>query len=353
MAQLTDEEYCDWLMDTSRDNYRVFLIEADHAAGAIYLGSRAFLSDANVAYDDWLITSPYLESSVNSVGGLGDFDATNQDPDDNWTDHVWNHQECRWYFGDSTWLKEDFRQIGAALIDECRPMGQKRYQFNLKDSGHALDMPIDNVTATKVQTVAEAIDWVTTQTGISIEAINVPEARMAWDISYNIVPSTTVTEVVKGLARSLNAKVRVSAFGTVAIVVPSTSTLTLTVDDILSDLIPTTTMLPAYASVTVIESVAGTRHSDVTNANTGHLSDDIEIETYLTLTANATEILAEYISWYANHHHVYSIPISEVCDVVTVGDTVTVVHPDLTDSGFVSSIRRSLLMNDTEIEVTV
>lgn len=350
---LTDPEYLVWRLDSSNDPYRILLIEADYNGGTVRIGSRAWLSNAHLAYDDWLLGLPFMESVLDDIGGIGDFDAINRDPVVNWNQFDWHGFECRWSYGDIRWRQEDFRIIGTSLIDEVRAQGQLIHSFQLMDLGQALTRSLVTTNTTRTEAISAAIEWLSTQTGVSIQVMDLDSAKLAWNISYDMTPTTSALDVLKMIARSMNAHFRVDQHGNVDLIgFSAVGALELNVDMISADRLSVVEVIHPYSVVTLIKS-DGTRIDGDTDVVTGRVLEQIDISTALTSTTDVDTLMDEYLDYYANVHQVWSIPVSTFTDVISAGRAVTIQHPELRDTGMVQRIMRSPLSSATDIEVLI
>ena len=348
MIDLVEEERRLWLLDRSRDSFRVMLMEIEHSSGTVFIASRPWMSESHIAYDDFLLTDPFLESELDSFNGIGDFECINLDENDDWNNHLWSGYECRWYYGDMTWYRSEFIQLGRAIIDDCQPKGQRVFQFNLHDNGFRLKQKITG-TLNNVS-VQEAIDWIVDKTGVSITFNNVGP-MINNTVSLLLDNPTDADQVVKDLAKSCGAYMRTDQFGNVELITPSSIDLNLDIDVIGSDRVKVVDIIPAYSNV-VVEMEDGTEVSGVTNARTGQLNETVSYKTRLTNTAQAQALLNFYIIYHSDPHYSWEIPVTDLASVINTGEIISLTHPDIAAAGVVTRLRRSPLSTFTDIEVT-
>lgn len=345
--------YETWLNDVRSLSTQMLLIELDHANGTVCLASKPWVSNTNIVYDDWLAAAPYLESNLDNFASVGDIQAMNYDPNDDWRNHIFHGHTCRWYFGDERWKKEEFRQIASATIDECNFLGGSLYKFNLLDSGARLKRTFVTSDQTKSMTVEAAVDWLADQTGLSFIFTGVDESKFGWSLGFDVTSASLADAVLRDIATSINAKLRFDQIGNAEIIAPKkVSPTVLTENEIDRDGLRQVESTPPYSKVTVIKS-DGTEISEVTNADTGELERELRVETYLTNTTQAQTLLAELINYHANNHSVWEIQAINAPNVIQVGNALTSEHPELIDTGIVGRLKRSPLTNTASVEVTL
>ena len=346
-------DYLEWLNDVRNNAYRILLIELDYAGGTIYLGSKPWLSDTNISYSDAITSPPFIEDNLNDFAGVGDLNAINVDKSINWIELIWNGHQGRWYHGDVRWLKEEFRQIAITTTQECKALGGSEYQFNLFDNGQRLKRTFVTMDTQKILSIADAVEWMSEQTGVSIILTNVSAAKLAWMVTFDVNDTTLADEVVRKVATSIGGHLRMDQLGNAEVFVPSdTVELTLTEDQIGYAGLSMIENIQPYRTVTILED-NDVRNSGTTNVDTGEIEQEITIPTYLNNTPNATSLLAEKVDYHANKHTTWEILVLAASNFLQVGDKVTIVHSELKQTGVVQRINRSPLSYATTVEVIV
>lgn len=350
---ISEAAYQSWLLDVSRGPYRQLAIELDYSGGTLRLASTAMTTDTNLSFDDWLIGSPYLENSLENFIGVGDIEAINNIPEEDWNERYWHGHQCRWYHGDLAWKFEDYKRIATATIDDCIPKGGRRYQFDLLDNGHRLSQFYVSEDVTKILTVQEAVDWIVETTGQTISFSGVQDPRLEWDLQFEVTTRTTIEETLRGIARSVGGFLRVDQLGNVQIIQQlRRSTTTATETDIVGSALEVVEKIPPYRVVNVVK-YDGTIFSDVTRTDTGELSVEYTHDTYLINDQNAERLLSELINYYVNTHTVWSVPMIALSNRIKVGDMLIVDHPELRRQGLVRRLRRTPLSRYSVAEVEV
>ncbi len=349
-------EYYDWLLDTRATNYRVLLVELDHSAGTIYLASQPWPSETNQPYDDWLISEPMIEDSLEDFLSVGDIDVVNPDTTDDWLAKNWRGYECRWYYGDTRWSLADFKRIATVMIDGCRVIDGNNYRFDLLDNGQALRR------TWPVSVTHWTISARSSMDRIMVEAsrppmiyTNIPESTRSWHIDYEVDEDSILATVIKDISRSIGAYMRVRQSGSIECFVPDLTqapAITLTEDDIVYGSVTMVELIHPYKTVTV-KLYDDTEISEATTASTGELDEEHITSTVLSNSDKAQILADEHKDYYATSHRVWGMAILEIADELQVGDHVGVDHAELVGSGLLSRIKRSPLSAYTEIEIII
>ena len=354
---ISDSDYREWLMDVSRDPYRILLIEADHSGGTIRLASDHWISDTYEAYDGWIVSEPYLEDSLDSFLGVGDFDAINPDAANfNWLSLQWRGYRCRWYHGDKTWPKSEFKPIATALIDGVRSVNGNVARFDLMDGGQQLNRTF--LTADHQSTISapSTIEYIMDQAGLDPVVVfqNVRDVEETFQVDISMTPdSIALTEITK-LTDSMGASMRFSQAGQLEVFIPeiTDSPKDLTEDDIIASSINMVELVQPYRKVTCKLS-DDTEVSASTGAVTGELDEELIFNTVLRRTVDATKFIDKKALYYATNHIIWQMKVLDVVGLLQVGDDVSINHAELMGVGIVSSIRRAPLSPFSIIEVTI
>lgn len=348
---MTDAEYLEWKLDVRNNAYRITLIELNHAGGTVYLASKPWLSNTNIAYDCWLIDIPFTEESLISFAGVGNINAVNLDPKTDWASLLFHGHEGKLYSGDIRWTRNHFRQTATAVIDSCTFVGEKEYQFNLLDAGTRLKRTLVNADETKTLDVLEAVEWVEEKASLSVGMINVSDEKLDWNLSFDVTSKTEADEVLRGIADSVGGYLRLDQIGNIDIVIPdNNSKITITDSMIGIDGAQMTENIPPYATI-VVEKSDGTEITETTDADTGVLSREYRVSTWLTSTSDAEDLAAELVSFYADHHAIWDLSVFGASDLFACGDSIIIDHSKLKTNGTVRYVGRSDLSNETSVEV--
>lgn len=356
VAPDTGYNYRDWTLDVTREPHRVLLVELDHSGGTVRVASQPWLSDSHEPYDDHIINAPDVEESLSSFIGVGDLDLINPDLTVNWLDYNWRGYECRWYFGDITWPKEKFRRIATAMINECRVTSGRVYRFDLIDAGQKLNRTFVDIDTEHADTLINAVNWISSQADLGpIDLIGVPVERYSWPVKLALSESSRAVDVLRDLASSVGAYVRISQLGAIEIIVPDSTdgpVVTFTEDDIADRSVSVVDLDPAYKKIKINYADDGMVEG-VTAAATGDLSETISIDTVLVNQGNSEEILSDNQDKYASSRIVWELKVSDISGLSQVGDYIAIEHEELSGNGFISSIKRSSLFRFSTVEVTL
>ena len=349
---MTADEYTAWLDDESRNPYRIVLIEIDHSAGTIYLASSPYVSNLGQVYDDWINTMPSMETNLNDFGGVGDFDVKNEDTAIKWFDYYWYGHECRMLFGDMTWAPTAFKSVSVSAVDECKSLGDNEYRFILLDAGLKLDKQLVTVNTTRTDTVQEFIDWVAGEISLAITFLNVPSAKLALDLSVDMTSFSKAGDLLRDVARDINAEMRLDELGGVEIFVPSDDLILIRSDQIAAKKVRVVEVVRPYSRIEITMS-DGTEVKGNTGISMGGQERVRKITTHLLTESDVDVLLAEIILECVLPCNVFEIPITQTADLIIVGDKLSIDHPDVKRNGVVSRVIREQLSKFSTLEVLV
>lgn len=356
---MNDAQYQAWLEDLSRIPYRVLLLEFDYGipaggTGTLRVGSQPYLSDTNLAYDDFIQNEPEIEDSLEDFLGVGDVTIANASNDFDWKTVRWRGYECRWLFGDLEWPIADFRRIATTMNAGCRPIGGNLHTFDLTDSGQLLNKTFLSADDTWTFSTKSTIDFIVTTAGLnSVTYYNVTLFSRDFQVYKVLTPETLVADSVRELASGIGAYTRISQEGQIEVFIPDTSSTsrTLTEDDIVYSEARQIEEGPAYQTVELTMGQNGPL-SDTTNADTGDLDEKITIRTDLRIESEAQNILNDKVAYYSAPHPVWEFGVLDISQFLQVGDYIRVEHGEKTGEGLVSRIKRRPLSNFSRVEVT-
>ena len=351
----TEAEYKEWLLDVSRDPYRIMLIEVDHSAGTLYFASDDWMSETFQPYDGWLISEPQIEDSLDSFHGVGDFDIAIPDTSTNWMGLSFRGYPCRWYYGDKTWVKADFKRIAHALVDSFRSIGPIQYRVDLMDSGQSLRRTWPVVVTSYGSSARSLLNDVMAEASLpAINFTNISEVTRIFRCYYDVDDKTQVISVVEDVARSIGAYSRMRQDGQLELFIVDRSTVehTITEDDIEEGSVSMVDVIHPYKNVIVVMD-DGTEVERSTTASTGDVDETFTLNTVLRDLEDAETIADELKLYYAIPRSVWRLRLFDIAGVLQVGDYISVEHSELTTECVVSWLKRAPLSSFTEIEVTV
>ncbi len=354
---MTDAEYQAWLVDVTRDPYRILLIELDHSTGTLCLASDDWMSETYQPYYGWLLSEPYLEDSLENFLGVGDIEAINANFEEvNWMSLNWRGYRCRWYYGDRTWPKSDFKRIATALIDGCRATDGRIVTFDLIEGGQQLNRTFRTTDYTSTISVPSTIELIMGWCGLDPVVLfqNVLDAESASQVNISFTPDSIALTEIKRLTDSMGAYTRFSQTGQLEVFIPeiTASPRVLTEDDIMYGSINMIEIIQPVKTV-VCELYDGTRIEAATTADTGELDEELVFKTVLRRTGDATLFVNKKKLYYSTSHAVWSMQIFDIASQLQVGDDVRIEHSELTGEGIVTRIQRAPLSQYTLIEVTI
>ena len=151
---MTDQQYNDWLK--SQSAVRCILIEADvKTGGAVvtrYLSNRGYTTSptdtpANTSYSPRVVGGIKFTRSLSTDGsvslGWGDIELNNTDGSlDSWIDDYWANRNIKFYLGDMSWPRSDFRQVFAGTITGIDTRKRDRINIKLSDKLQRLNYPM-------------------------------------------------------------------------------------------------------------------------------------------------------------------------------------------------------------------
>lgn len=361
---MTDDEYKAWRQDASRDKFRIVLIEIDHPAipiyhpfievdypaSTIYLASRGWVSDTGQCYDDWILSLPEMETSIDSFGGLGGFEAKNADPSIRWEDISWHGQQCRWLHGDVTWARSSFRTVEVSAVDECTPEGGGVYGFTLLDAGRELDKYLVSESTTRDETVSEFVDWVAAELNVPISFVNIPDSKLTRQLRVSMAPYTVASTLLREVARDIGAEIRRGRDGVIELFRPSNTTTAISVGEIAVDRIAVIEVIRPFSRIEITMSDDRVIDEE-TDIDMGSLSNVQRITTHLKNEADVRTLLAELILKNALPRSIYNVPVVIFADTLNVGEKVLTDHPDLVRAGVISRTIRTPLSNASTLEI--
>ena len=356
---INDDEYTEWLFDSTRNPYRTLLIELEHSAGTVYLSSLPWL-DVSVLpsqpYDNWLIAEPDIEDNLVSFAGIGDVDAINPMDEEDWLSYTWRGYPCRWYFGDVGWVRGDFRQIASTLIDGIRLLDARQFRFDLMDAGQHLHRRFASAAAYTNISAKSSVKDVLEQSGLpNATYYNVEQSLRDYRVNVDVDEDTYLDEILRTITDSIGAYIRLSQAGKVEVFIPDTTgtpEITLTDDDIAHGQIQLVDTTRVYKTVR-LKLADGSTVEDDTNSPTGELDEVLEIDTLLYRTEDITPALAYYVNYYSVKHFVYQLGVLNYTNLIQKGDFLGVDSEELVKQGVVNRVRRAPLSAFSTVEITV
>lgn len=361
---MNDEDFKAWELDTTRDTFRILLIEIDYPAtpiyhpsiksdspaGTIYLASNPWVSYEGQCYDDSILSLPDMESSLESFGGVGGFKAKNVDDSIRWDDVFFHGQECRWLWGDRSWARSMFKTIETTVVDECAAEGGSVYEFSLLDSGLKLRKLLVSENQTRLETVQQFVDWVADEIGVLVSFSNVPENKKTLSVEVDLTPYTTAESVLRDIARDINAGLRRTKIGEIEIFAVSSAITEISINEIASNTIPVVEVVRPYSSIEITMPDDVTLSRD-TNVPMGDIERVLKIDTYLTNPDDVETLLSEMVLDYIKPSSIYQLPISMFGSTLMVGEKVSTDHPDLVRNAVIQRIDKTPLSSATYLEV--
>lgn len=349
--------YNQWLNDTTRDQFRILLIDLEHSAGTVRLSSLPWISPNNIIYDDFLLNRPYMENSLAQLADLGDMQAINPDTESNWLNHQWSGFKFRWLFGDTSWRLDEFRTIASGTIEGIRRVGDRRYRFDLVSEAQRFNRTFATADSTEDRNLHSSINWLFDHfpSANPFNYINLERDHIVTRLLFSVTDNTRMIDLMRLFATSIGGFVRISQTGVVEFLRPDFNG---PIIDINSDVSIQSTMriietIPAVETVVVEYNDGNSSVSGVTEAATGSLSETATIETVLRDQSDAQALLDEMIIYRSITHHVWEIEVHGVIDLIQVGDVVEVVHPEIHNLGVVNRVRRTPLSRINKIEVII
>lgn len=153
---INDVEYIAW---TKRPQaQRCLLVEVDYyhkptaTTGTFYFSNFGYVtndtdSPANVSYRELILNDPYLRykkgeplavSEIQLANGTGEFDSW-------FSEYVFDGRAIRYYLGDQSWARADFRLRFSGIIKEALP-SDKAFILRIRDKKELFNVPLHKVT---------------------------------------------------------------------------------------------------------------------------------------------------------------------------------------------------------------
>jgi len=323
--------------------------------GTVYLATQDILMDNNQAYDGWIIGQPEIDDRLDDFLGVGDIEAHNLDPELDWLSLRWNGYECRWFLGDETWSRSDYRSIASTLIDNCRLIDYGKFQFDLMDGAQFLRRTFLAADTNKDHSAKSTINFIMTEAGLPpVTYFNVDQSSRDYKINIDMTTDTKIIDALVRITSSIGAYVRIGQSGGVEVYRPDVyapPATTLTIDDIVPDDVSQIEVTPAYARVRVELGRDLPPATGFTGAFTGQLNEEKVVDTVLYQTFDAQTVLEERLRYYSRGHAVWEIPTREKAALIEVGNIIAVEHPKFTGQGLVTRINRAPLSQFSRVEI--
>lgn len=373
IPNVQSETYFSWLRDVSRDDHRVLLLECTHSAGTKRYASQAFVSSQHNFYDPLLISSPYLEESVelNRVD-LGDIEVGSYEDSENLAQLSFRGHTFKMLHGDVDWPIERFRTLSCNTIDSCQQTGIGRYRFDLVPITERYEKTFHTgADLVRVESIDEALVWLLGQFdgAQSYNYININPSSLHAGIHsqtpdtiirYTVTEQTLISDVLTLICNSLDAFYRTTQTGDLEIVRIDRfydPVITLDQNSILENRLSVSQTIPAVKRV-IVEYDTGLedlqRVTVDTGAETGAFDEEIIVTSCFTTASHATDLANMLARRYQNEQIIYEIDTLGVADVLVLGDLVSVAYENSINTiGAVYSIERSSTNNPTTIEVIV
>lgn len=370
---LTDAQYEAWLRNPARDNYRVLLAEIKHNAGAETLRVATLPYVAEVAgkslvYDDFIDTSrqPAFSDDLSGFVSVGDFYVVNPEHDagtaNDWLTRQFAGEECTWLYGDTAWDYDDFRPVLKTLTTDCRSQGGNLFVFDIMDAAQNYRRTWDTGSAPQTYsgTASSILTAELTKAGFTdaIEYENITTAQSQRLITVTIDDNTILIDFIQQIANSIGAYLRINpSNGKLVLFRPDNSgtpVLTITEDIIVMNSVNQIDEIPAYKYIS-IELGDGSILPDplvpVPGVETGAISEQKTVSTYLQATTDADDHLAEITAQYSVKRAVFEIEVLFVGAVLKKGDLVAVESFEFTGNATIRRIVYELGSIVTRIEV--
>lgn len=351
---LDNVTYLEWTDDHTRNLKRVLLVEIDHAEGTVYLGSQPYMSEHNIPYHDWIVSSPYLENSLAQIN-VGDIEVICPDLSQNWLNFNWRGFRSRWYFGDLDWPLSKFKRIASATNEACRLQSDRVYQFDFIDDLYQYNRTFHTgADITRAGTVDQEMQWLMNREGAgSYQFINIPSSDLDIALEYTVTESTTMDTVIDTIAASINAYTRMTQSGFLQIIRPDTQASAgfyIHESRIPRDGIRVSDTINAVSKVLINYANDGLVEQ-LTEAQTGNIQDEIEIDTYLANQADAEALAIVKAAEYSTKRHEWEIDVEGFADLIQPADFGIVEQVQLVGSGIVTRVRREPLSKISTIEL--
>lgn len=348
--------YNDWVNDPTKNKDRVLLLEMDHEQGTVRLASQPYLSDEHQAYDDWLISDPFIENSLLAEVSIGDIEAVNLDLDANWRKYNWRGHRCRWYYGDVNWPISKFKKIVSSTIESCSYIGDSKYRFNLVSDRERYNKTFySGADVTNTHSLHDAISWVMDEGGFvdRFRYIGMSSASLDVSVTYTVTESSNMLNLLERLVAGINANLRFTEVGFLEIVGEVEVVATLTSDSIIDNTISVVETLPAPKRLTVIYGAGDDRITETASESTGTYDEEVVIETHLETLAIAQSFLGTILDQYSENKDVWEMGTILTDNLIQVGDKCTIVHGEIIGTGIVQRIKKTNLSEVTTIEILI
>ena len=354
---IPDLNFLGWLENRANDSNRILLVELDHADGTVYLASSPWLSPENIAYDDWLVSSPVIDQSLGELFTLGDIEAVNPVLSENWLDYDFHGYQTRLFYGDLSWDRRQFRTISTGTIDDCLLLGGRKYRFNVSSSiarySRQFHVGADVVYSYTVQQFIEQVISGYALSG-SYSFINFTAEDLSTPLTLTVTDSLKMDDVLRSVARSVGGDLRITQRGQLEFIKPDYSVYTtITNDNIVKDSVQKIDAIHVANAVKVIYNDGNDKYTVPTNANAGGLARTVEIESLCSLVADAQKLGDKIASEYSNQRRIYSAKLVGMTNLLGPGDLVNIVSDELIGVGVVSRIKRKPLYLNSDIEVVI
>jgi hypothetical protein len=306
-----------------------------------------------------------IDNKLGDRVGAGDFkvlagNITGMDTN-NWRGHKVN-----WKYGDVDWDIADFRLLCSPLIASVDRSSQNSYVFRMYSGSYLLDKTVPT-TESKIDTAANILDWIRINGGYtSVSFVGTTSQQQSANLSFNVEAGvTTWSDILDVVARSINCSIRISEFGVIELVSNlKTSSGNVSPDDYVDGSIRQVETQPAMDSVLINYNWSGgydipnndndNTHSDVTattSADTGELSEQVVINTCLTATVDANQLLADKLYEYDAPRRTYELMLFNRANSYTVGDVFDIDSNLISGNVIITRIRRTPTLRTSLIEV--
>lgn len=384
---MLDETFIAWLEDLSRDEYRAYIIEVEHTQGILYFGSQPWLSDEQIAYDDWIIEAPTILESLDDPVAVGSFQAINPILDDAWEEYNWRGQACRIYYGDVSWKKEQWQLIISSLVEAVVKKDETTYQFDLVDHGYKLEFKygVDDFLKGTVENILTQIMQNTSFDSFSLDDMQ------TWQKDLNIQIETkrtmTYKTIIEKIMESTGAYYRFTALGGIEFLSLDTEFRGLVCgqDDIIMDSLSQQSIIPAYKrlrieysteqtpeTVTEEEEIEDPETGEIEtktvtkkigsdaekkvfrgliDSETGDIDETLEVSTSLYIIDDVTVLYNYLKNLYKTEKEIWTAEMLEMTNSIRVGDKIKITLDNFDHTVHVLSIDRtySTLYNPVEL----
>ncbi len=186
---------------------------------------------------------------------------------------------------------------------------------------------------------------------MSVGLVKVSSARLGWSLAYDLTTQSMAGDVLRDIATSIGGYLRDDQIGNIEILIPKSESVTTITESQITSL-DTSENIQPYTTVVVVKD-DGTEVRESTGADTGELAREKRVDTYLSSTSDAEDLLDELLTDYANSHNTWNVGASDIIGILKVGDIMTIEHDKINNSGLIHYINRSYLTNESTAEVVV